>query len=82
MWMRFAKRWSWKNYGNGKADLFCVQNTGGDKDWMTLLSFNGSWGKLWSNRGSSSFGIYPYRNRLIVGSFDTDGSDELLSINS
>ena len=95
MWSNYGNGWigEWKIRtidifycgdfnGNGKADLFCVQNTGGDKDWMTLLSFNGSWGKLWSNRGSSSFGIYPYRNRLIVGNFDTDGSDELLGINS
>lgn len=66
--------------GDGRKELFCVQSTGGSNDWMTSLQFNGSWSRQWSNNGSSSFGIYPYRNKLVVGNFDNDKQDEILGI--
>lgn len=69
--------------GDGKDELFCVQTTNGDSDWMTLLRYNSSWQRCWSNDGVSyGIGIYPYRNKLIVGNFDADVNDEILGIHT
>lgn len=60
--------------GDGKDELLCV--AGG---WITLLDFeNGEWIWEWSNYGSSSHGLFPYRNNLLVGDFNGDGQDEVL----
>jgi hypothetical protein len=67
--------------GDGKTELFCVQSTGGTADWMTVLRYNGkNWTRLWSNDGNNNHGIYPYRDKLIVGNFDNDKQDEILGI--
>ncbi len=66
--------------GDNRKELFCVQSTGGVSDSMTSLRFNGKWSRQWSNNGDNSYGIYPYRDKLVVGNFDTDGQDEILGI--
>jgi hypothetical protein len=70
--------------GNNRDDLLCAQYTGGSNDWITFLKYDGdgSWTRLWSNNGSSSWGIYPYRNKLVVGNFDIDSKDEILGIHT
>ena len=48
---------------------------------MMLLQYDATWTTLWSNNGTSEgIGIYPYRNRLIVGNFDSDLADEILGV--
>lgn len=69
--------------GNGTDELFCIQSTNGNSDWMTLLRFSDStWLRTWSNNGSSNFGIYPYRKSLYIGNFDSDLSDEILGVDT
>lgn len=69
--------------GDGIDELFCVQVIGGTTDNMRLMQYNNAWNTLWTNNGQSEgVGIYPYRNRLIVGNFDTDAADEILGIGS
>ena len=69
--------------GDGIDELFCVQIIGGTTDNMRLMQYNNAWNTLWTNNGQSEgVGIYPYRNRLIVGNFDTDAADEILGVGS
>ena len=67
--------------GNGIDELLCIQKVDGGIDWMMLLQYDATWTTLWSNNGTSEgIGIYPYRNRLIVGNFDSDLADEILGV--
>ncbi len=69
--------------GDGIDELFCVQVIGGTTDNMRLMQYNNAWNTLWTNNGQSEgVGIYPYRNHLIVGNFDTDAADEILGVGS
>lgn len=48
---------------------------------MKLIRYDNGWNTLWTNNGQSEgVGIYPYRNRLLVGNFDSDPADEILGI--
>ena len=67
--------------GDSRSDLICCQ-VGGNSDWITMLRFNQGWNRLWSNNGNPNVGVYPYRNKLIPGNFDTDASDEILGIST
>ena len=50
---------------------------------MALFRWNGSdWSTIWTDNGIDSMGIYPYRNQLVVGNFDSDAADEILGMNS
>lgn len=65
--------------GDGTQEMLVVSYAGGSNDYMDVVKYvNGEWISVWSNNGSSSPGIYPYRNNLIVGDFDGDGKDEIL----
>lgn len=66
--------------GDGKDELLCVQMAGTNNDWITSLRFNGSWTRQWSNNGSNSHGLYPYKGKLVIGNFDTDPQDEILGV--
>jgi hypothetical protein len=49
---------------------------------MVMLRFDGHWTVEWTNKGdpAEGSGIYPYRQRMVVGDFDGDGADEVLGI--
>ncbi|MBN1184480.1 MAG: T9SS type A sorting domain-containing protein [Bacteroidales bacterium] len=66
--------------GDNRDELLCAQYTGGSNDVISFYRYSTNWSKLWSNYGSNSVGIYPYRNKLVVGNFDTDISDEILGV--
>jgi len=61
--------------GNGTTDLL-----GSDGGWITMFHFyGGDWHWGWSNYGNPAAGggIYPYRNNLIAGDFDGNGTTDL-----
>lgn len=73
--------------GDGKEDLLCLQNHGGNNDWATLLSYNNvtaNWVQSWTNSGGDWIGAWhqqvAYNDRFITGDFDADGKDDLLSM--
>ncbi len=72
--------------GDGKDDILSAQCTTGSGDWMMLQTLNTSTGvfdpPLWTNSGSSSPAIYPYRNNLIIGNFDEDVNKEILGFST
>lgn len=64
--------------GDGKVEIL-----GNDIDgngWITMFKFvNGNFSWIWSDNGIDN-GMRPYRNKLIVGNFDSDPADEILGI--
>lgn len=85
--------WKWSNYGNGSHALhaysgdFLVGDFDGDgKDellgnntWTTMFKWNGTdWTWMWSDYGSASNPIRPYKDRFYVGDFNGDGKDDVL----
>lgn len=71
--------------GDGNDEILCTQNTGGSKDWMTILWYDNDkadWEWGWSNYGDATIGdgIYPYRGHLAVGDFDGDGRDDVIGV--
>ncbi len=61
-------------------ELLCVADPG-NGTYITVLKFqSGNWTWLWSNMGSTSGAIYPYRLNLTVGDYDGDHSAELLGV--
>jgi hypothetical protein len=68
--------------GDGAHELLCAQTLGSTGDFMAMLRFNGFWTIEWTNERdpSKGGGIYPYRQRMVVGDFDGDGADEVLGI--
>jgi len=65
-----------------RDDILFVQSTGGSADWMTLQTLNTTSPvfdpPLWTNSGSNSVSIYPFRSNLIIGNFDEDTNDEIM----
>ncbi len=66
--------------GNGTDDILFAQCTSGSADWITLQTIlpNGTFSSLWSNSGSNSVAMYPYRNNLIIGNYDEDINTEIM----
>ncbi len=67
--------------GDGAEEILGVGSGSGNNVWITMFDYdNGDWQWRWSNQGdpNAGGGIYPYRNRLLVGDFDGDDRDELL----
>jgi hypothetical protein len=64
--------------GDGADELLCAQASGSPSDAMVMLRFDGNWTLEWQNGNNT--GIYPYRQRMLVGDFDGDGADEVLAI--
>lgn len=69
--------------GDGIDELLCTNVSNGNTDMMKLIRYDNGWNNLWTNNGQSEgIGIYPYRNRLIIGNFDSDPADEILGVGS
>ncbi len=67
--------------GDGIDELLCTDVSESSNDMMKLIRYDNGWNTLWTNNGQSEgVGIYPYRNRLLVGNFDSDPADEILGI--
>ena len=67
--------------GDGYDELLCTQVTSGASDLIALLQYHAGWDRLWDNGGSSTNSpLYPYRNHLTIGNFDSDQADELLGV--
>jgi hypothetical protein len=67
--------------GDGKDELLGNDIEGGG--WITMFRYvDGSFNWVWSDNGNDNVGIYPFRNKLIVGNFDSDNADEILGIDS
>ena len=60
--------------GDGKDELLGNILNG----WTTMFKFNnGNWNWIWSDNGSSSHPIRPYKDKFYAGDFNGDGRDEL-----
>jgi hypothetical protein len=61
--------------GDGKDELLGNDITG----WTTLFKFSsGNWQWAWSDNGSTSNAIHPYKAQFYAGDFDGNGKDEIL----
>lgn len=47
-----------------------------------IYDVTAGWSVLWDNGSNSNCNIYPYRNNLVVGDFDGDRKDDIISIGS
>jgi len=60
--------------GDGKDELLGNILNG----WTTMFKYNnGNWNWIWSDNGSSSHPIRPYKDKFYAGDFNGDGRDEL-----
>lgn len=80
----FAGNFVKESSGNQKTELLILQkNDSSPGDWASLYQYTGStWTRLWTNNGNNGLGWWGLRNedKWVVGDFNNDGQDDLLSI--
>jgi hypothetical protein len=65
--------------GDGSEELLGNDNST-PGSWTTLFKWqNGAWVWTWSDYGSSTHAIRPYKEKMYTGDFNGDGKDEILA---